>query len=90
MSVHAGVTISKAMLDHWTTVAHADTRFPAFLLPSFCEATGDDRLRRWAMGVRLRGVVELREEQVSWLAKSLRDELLKPDRRHRGSKAKGK
>jgi len=53
MSVHAGMSISKAMLDHWTaspTIDSAHSRFPAFLIEPFCLATGDDRLQRAVMG----------------------------------------
>lgn len=84
MSVHAGQKISKAMLDHWTATSHATARFPASLVQSFCVATDDDTLQRHVMGMRLRGIIELREEQMAWLAESLKPKPRRPN------KAKGK
>jgi hypothetical protein len=61
MSLRSGVRISKGMLDHWTSHSHCDARFPAFLIPIFCEVTGDDALQRWLMGATLRGLLKVGE-----------------------------
>jgi hypothetical protein len=61
MSVHTGLRISKRMLNDWTAESKKPARFPAFLIESFCEVTGDDRLQRWAVGKRLGAFLELGE-----------------------------
>lgn len=64
MSVHAGISISKHMLDDWTAERREvsrRSRFPAFLIQSFCEVTGSDQLQRWAVGPRLRRLLEFGE-----------------------------
>lgn len=61
MSVHAGFFISKHMLDGWTSEAKKPSRFPACLIQAFCDVVGNDRLQRWAVGPRLRKLLELGE-----------------------------
>ena len=90
MSLHCGQRISKRMFDDWTSPSKKGARFPAAFIEAFCEAVSDDTLQRHVIGARLRGIVELREEQLNWLAKSLRAELLKPNRRGHRTKPKGK
>jgi hypothetical protein len=65
------------MVDDWISPKQR-ARFPAAFIEAFCEVIGDDTLQRHVMGARLRGIVELREQQLTWLADSLRAELLKP------------
>jgi hypothetical protein len=76
MSLRVERTISKRMVDWISPKQRA--RFPAAFIEAFCEVIGDDTLQRHVMGARLRGIVELREQQLTWLADSLRAELLKP------------
>jgi hypothetical protein len=83
MSLYAGQRISKYMLDDWVRPGRKDARFPAFLIESLCMVIDDDRLQRHVMGARLRGILDLRDEQLAWL----RGELLKPKPPR---KAKGK
>lgn len=61
MSLHAGRAISKGMIDDWTANSKKRARFPAALIESFCEVTGDDRLIRLLMNHELREKVELAE-----------------------------
>jgi hypothetical protein len=90
MSEILGRTITRSMLADFTRNAtrKRQVRFPAGWVSAFCEAVGSDELALSVIGPELRGIIELREEQINWLAKSLRAELLKPKRR--GSKPKGK
>lgn len=87
MSKHTGQRISADMLNDWTSECHRAARFPAVFIEAFCEVVGSDVLQRHVMGARLRGVVELREEQLTWFAESLRAELQKPQRRPKSAKA---
>jgi len=82
MSPHAKRTISKRMLDDWLS-PKMRARFPAAFIEAFCEAVGNDTLQRHVMGARLRGILDLRDEQLAWLCA----ELLKPRPRR---KPKGK
>ncbi len=87
MSLLAGRPISKRMIDDWVS-PKMRARFPAALIEAFCEVLRNDTLQRHVMGARLRGVVELREEQLTWLAESLRAELQRPQRRPKSAKGK--
>lgn len=51
MQAHAGVKISKRMIDDWTAPSKR-ARFPAFLIESFCKATGNTQLQRFGMDER--------------------------------------
>jgi len=84
-----GRTVTASMLADFTRNAtrKRQPRFPAGWTAAFCQSVGNNELALATMGAELRGVVELREEQVSWLAESLRAELLKSKSRHN---AKGK
>jgi hypothetical protein len=77
MSLRVERKISKRMVDDWISPKQR-ARFPAAFIEVFCEVIGDDTLQRHVMGARLRGIVELREQQLTWVADSLRAELLKP------------
>ncbi len=88
MSKHTGQQISLSMLNDWTSEYHKTARFPAVFIEAFCEVVGSDVLQRHVMGARLRGVVELREEQLTWFTESLRAELQKPQRRPKSAKGK--
>jgi hypothetical protein len=81
---HPGL-ISRRMLDDWTSEYHKSARFPAFFIKAFCDATGNDRLQRWAAGPRLHKLVEFAERHLD--VEERREELLKPSARN---KAKGK
>jgi hypothetical protein len=72
-------SISKNMLDDWTSEYHKSARFLAFFIKAFCDATGNDRLQRWAAGPRLHKLVELAERQLE--LEERRAELLKPSQR---------
>lgn len=85
-----GIRVSPFMLDCYTSESKKKARFPAAFIEPFCEVLGDDALQRRVMGARLRGIVELREGQLAWLAKSLRAELLKPNGPRRTNKPKTK
>lgn len=47
------------MLNDYTVRNGGGTRFPAAYIPAFCEATGDDRLRRFLLDRRLQAVIDL-------------------------------
>jgi len=47
MSELVGQDITKTMLDSWTAESKEGHRFPAFLLPAFCEATGSKEPLRY-------------------------------------------
>jgi hypothetical protein len=81
LSLHAGQRISKYMLDDWARPGKAAARFPAFLIEALCEVVGNDALQRHVMGARLRGIVDLRDEQIKYLAECVRLELLQPRRK---------
>jgi hypothetical protein len=81
LSLHAGQRISKYMLDDWARPGKAAARFPAFLIEALCEVVGNDALQRHVMGARLRGIIELRDQQIRYLAESLRTELHVPRRK---------
>jgi hypothetical protein len=73
------------MLDDWTAESRRGTRFPASLIQTFCEVIGSDQLERWAMGPRLRKLVEFAERQLE--VRELRKDLLRSEKRgHRKSK----
>lgn len=78
-------SLSRRMLDDWTSECHKSARFPAFFIKAFCEATGNDQLQRWAAGPRLHKLIVLAERQLE--LEERRAELLKPSRR-RSAKAK--
>jgi hypothetical protein len=61
VSVHVGQRISKDMLDDWTAESKKPARFPAFLIPAFCEITGSDELQRHLLSERLRRVLSVGE-----------------------------
>jgi hypothetical protein len=84
MSDLLGRTITASMLADFTRNAtrKRQPRFPAGWTAAFCRSVGSNELALATMGAELRGVVELREEQMKWLAESLRAELLKPNARH--------
>ncbi len=85
MSKSLGQRISRHMLDDWTSECHKGARFPAVLIQAFCDATGNDRLQRWAAGSRLRKLIEFAERQLE--VEERRTELLKSNPR-RGAKGK--
>lgn len=89
MSDLLGRTVTPSMLADFTRngTRKRQVRFPAGWVSAFCQSVGSNELALVTMGAELRGVVELREEQVKWLADSLRAELLKPSLR---TKAKGR
>ncbi len=89
MSELLGHTVTTSMLADFTRngTRKRQVRFPLGWLDAFCQSAGNKELALATMGAELRGIVELREEQVKWLAESLRAELLKPKPRR---KAKGK
>ncbi len=87
MTKLTGQRISEHMLNDWTSECHKGERFPAAFVEAFCEVIDSDVLQRHVIGARLRGIVDLREEQVAWLANSLRAELLKSNAQR---KAQGK
>lgn len=89
MSELLGRTVTPSMLADFTRngTRKRQVRFPAGWVSAFCKAVGNNKLALAVMGEELRGVVELREEQVKWLVDSLRTELLKPkSRRYRKAK----
>src|SRR5208337_167534 len=83
-----GRTVTASMLADFTRngTHKRQVRFPAGWVSAFCQSVGNNELALATMGAELRGVLELREEQVKWLAESLRAELLKAKPR---TKAKG-
>jgi hypothetical protein len=83
MSKLLGRTITPSMLADFTRngTRKRQVRFPAGWVAAFCQSVGSNELALVTMGEELRGIVELREEQVKWLANSLRVELLKPNGR---------
>jgi hypothetical protein len=87
-----GRTITASMLADFTRngTRKRQVRFPAGWVSAFCQSVGSNELALVTMGVELRGVVELREEQVKWLAESLRAELLKANGRGQAKKPKAK
>jgi hypothetical protein len=89
MSELLGRTVTASMLADFSRngTRKRQVRFPAGWVGAFCQSVGNNELALATMGAELRGIVELREEQVKWLAESLRAELLKPNARH---KTKGK
>jgi hypothetical protein len=76
------VLISRRMLDDWTSECHKSARFPLFYTKAFCDAIGNDRLRRWAMGALLLKKVEFAERQLD--LEERRAELVKPNLQHDG------
>ncbi len=77
MSVLLSRTITTSMLADFTRngTRKRQVRFPAGWVSAFCESAGRNDLALAIMGAELRGIVELREEQVKWIAKSLRTEI---------------
>ncbi len=64
MEAISGFKVTVSMLNLWTAPSRAETRFPAVLVDSFCEATADDRLRRFLLGSQLCGILEVGESVV--------------------------
>lgn len=76
MEKRAGQHISPGMLNDWTSEYHKPARFPLSLIHAFSDAVrGDDRLRRWAAGPRLRKLIEFAERHLE--LEERRAELLK-------------
>jgi len=86
MSDLLGHAITTSMLADFTRngTRRRQVRFPAGWVSAFCQSVGSNELALATMGAELRGVMELREEQVKWLAESLRAEMLKPKSRRMG------
>jgi hypothetical protein len=67
MSLLAKRPISQQAVNGWTAKAERGqeasrrSRFPAFLVPIFCEVVGNDALQRWLVGARLRELIEFAE-----------------------------
>ena len=83
MTERTGQKISEDMLNDWTSECHKAARFPAAFIMAFCEVMDSDVLQRHVMGARLRGIIDFRDEQVAWLAGSLRAAIMKPNRRRK-------
>ncbi len=64
MEAISGLKVTVSMLNLWTAPSRVETRFPCVFVHPFCEATGDDRLRRFLLGPRLRGLLEVGESVV--------------------------
>jgi hypothetical protein len=64
MSEILGFKVTVSMLNLWTAPSRQDSRFPCCLVSAFCEATGDDRLRRFLLGPQLCGLLEVGESVV--------------------------
>ena len=64
MSKRLGCRITLHMLNRFTSEAKGKARFPAAWVEAFCEVVGDDRLQRFIMGQRLRGLVRLGEVEL--------------------------
>jgi hypothetical protein len=91
MSDLLGRTITASMLADFTRngTRKRQVRFPAGWVSAFCESVDSNELALVAMGAELRGVVELRDEQVAWLAKSLLAEIQRTNRQRHPKRAKG-
>ena len=91
MSDLLGRTITASMLADFTRngTRKRQVRFPAGWVSAFCESVVSNELALVAMGAELRGVVELRDEQVAWLAKSLLAEIQRTNRQRHPKRAKG-
>ena len=91
MSDLLGRTITASMLSDFTRngTRKRQVRFPAGWVSAFCESVDSNELALVAMGAELRGVVELRDEQVAWLAKSLLAEIQRTNRQRHPKRAKG-
>lgn len=74
LTLHAGQTISKRMLDDWTAESKKRARFPAALIAPICEVLGNDALQRHVIGPRLRKLLEFAERELE--VRELRRELL--------------
>jgi hypothetical protein len=61
MSASLGVKVSIHMLNCWIAPGRSNARFPLCFLHAFCAATCDERLRRFALGPEMSGLVELGE-----------------------------
>ena len=61
LSASLGLPVSLHMLNAFTSERKRAHRFPALFIESFCEITGDDSLRRFAVGEKLRDLIELGE-----------------------------
>ncbi|MGB7590685.1 MAG: hypothetical protein WCD04_14460 [Terriglobia bacterium] len=85
-----GIRVSPFMLDCYTSESKKKARFPAAFIEPFCEVVGNDALQRRVMGARLRGIVDLREEQLAWLTKSLRAGFVRANGQRRAGKLKSK
>jgi hypothetical protein len=60
MSALVGVKLSKRQIDDWIGPKKR-ARFPAFLIESFCKATGNNQLQRFGMDEQSRQLLDLAE-----------------------------
>ncbi|MGD0697177.1 MAG: hypothetical protein ABSB82_20350 [Terriglobia bacterium] len=63
MSKRLGIRVTASMIYELTRNGNPvpELRLLATWVPAFCEVTGDDRLRRWLAGPRLRELIETGE-----------------------------
>jgi hypothetical protein len=59
MSGDLGTPITASILNDYTVRNGAGARFPAAYIDAFCEATGDDRIRKILLPPRLRAVMDI-------------------------------
>jgi len=74
MTALANIPISECMINNWTAKAERGehsrrSRFPAFLIPIFCQVIGNDELQRWAAGQRLADLAKFAELALKCLEK---------------------
>jgi hypothetical protein len=62
-----GHSISINMLNQWLAPGRELARFPVLYVDAFCEATGDDTLKRLILGPELRQKLELGERAAAIL-----------------------
>ena len=59
MTKALGRPINASILNDYTVRNGAGARFPAAYVSAFCEATGDDRIRKFLLSPRMQAVINL-------------------------------